>query len=943
MKLPQFGNRFKWNYVALAFCLPMTIFLVLMFITSVTPFGSQTFLYSDNFHQYYPFFRQFRQALRSGESLQWTWSVGAGMDYLGLISYYLASPLNLLSVLLPESWTLAYFTLLVPIKLSLASGFFAIMLKKLYGADDLSLPLFGSFYGLCAWALGYQWNIMWLDSFALLPLVALGAVLLLRDKKYILYTISLFLAVFSNYYVGFFVCIFVFFLFFCFEICRWKSFGRFCGDLFRIGIFTILAIGMTAILELPTLASLQTTYSSVNQFPSGFDLNIVSPEQEEAAKTAWTAYKAAKADGSATILLYLKAVIAIIPPVLSGMAQVAGHIGGGMSPTFMDGLPNLHCGVVSIGLVFLFLSAKEIRLRDKLCSLALLLFFTLSFLFRQLDYVWHGFHFPNQIPYRFSFLFSFVMLYMAYRAWLCRGSFTLKQLLLAGALSLVLLAVSRENWDDMLYWVYNLVFLGLYVLIGVYANPALDRPLSRKAAPESTESPSEIAEIQPQKLRNLPSLPARQSRAALALTLCMVTELVLQVVLFASNFYIYDYDYPKKEKDAAALFAAIEELDGKESLFYRTEVTHAQTLNDGALNGYNGISTFSSSANVATTEFMQCLGAAAYNSWNRYCYEESSPVSNLFLNLKYLVERDYDREGNTYFDVRHSYKGLTLLENNAYLPLGFLAESGLTDVAFSTGNRSFGFQNSLFRAATGVSESVWYTLPTKEITVTATGDVSILKEPTSGYCKFSTGSGSGELVYTFTPSREGFLCLDLNLYKQKKKDFSVLLNGELLYREGYSLPQMLAVGNVQPGDTVEVRIPTVSNLDSTSVSITAAVLNEGRYREGYAVLAASTLHLTEFSTTRVAGTISCNRDGLLYTSIPQNGNWVAYVDGEKVETVLVGDCMVSVPLTEGDHEVVFAYENRAFALGRTISIICALCFAGITAADYWMKKRKKSE
>ncbi len=32
--------------------------------------------------------------------------------------------------------------------------------------------------------------------------------------------------------------------------------------------------------------------------------------------------------------------------------------------------------------------------------------------------------------------------------------------------------------------------------------------------------------------------------------------------------------------------------------FYRAETTHSQTLNDGALNGYHGISTFTSSANV---------------------------------------------------------------------------------------------------------------------------------------------------------------------------------------------------------------------------------------------------------------------------------------------------------------------------------------------------------
>ena len=65
-------------------------------------------LYSDMYHQYYPFFVAFRNALREGRGLLYTWSVGLGMDYLGLIAYYLASPLNLLSVLVPEGCLLGH-------------------------------------------------------------------------------------------------------------------------------------------------------------------------------------------------------------------------------------------------------------------------------------------------------------------------------------------------------------------------------------------------------------------------------------------------------------------------------------------------------------------------------------------------------------------------------------------------------------------------------------------------------------------------------------------------------------------------------------------------------------------------------------------------------------------------------------------------------------------
>ena len=309
---------------------------------------------------------------------------------------------------MPEGLLLEYFSLLVPIKLGLAGLFYSIFLKELFGKNDLSISVFGGFYGLCAWALGFQWNIMWLDTFALLPLVALGTVRLLQERRFILYTVSLFFSIFANYYIGFFTCIFVFLLFFVYQFCRWGGWKKFFADLLRIAFFSGLAIGMTAILELPAFAALQSTQSSVNKFPTGFRLNIAKEHN--------------------------------IKGLLDAMRQVAGNMGGALEPNFKEGLPNVYCGIISVFLMMLYLLSKNVRLRDKVCALLLLTFFNISFIIRQLDYIWHGFHFTNMIPYRFSFLYSFVVLYMAYRAWLERKRFTPQQTILAGILAAAVLA-----------------------------------------------------------------------------------------------------------------------------------------------------------------------------------------------------------------------------------------------------------------------------------------------------------------------------------------------------------------------------------------------------------------------------------------------------------------------------------------------------------------------
>ena len=112
MKITSFEkSNNKYAYLLLAFAIPFIGMLLVFLISGYQPFGGASILYSDMYHQYYPFFVAFRKALLSGESLLWNWSVGMGMDYLGLISYYLASPLYLLSVFVPEDLLLEYFSL----------------------------------------------------------------------------------------------------------------------------------------------------------------------------------------------------------------------------------------------------------------------------------------------------------------------------------------------------------------------------------------------------------------------------------------------------------------------------------------------------------------------------------------------------------------------------------------------------------------------------------------------------------------------------------------------------------------------------------------------------------------------------------------------------------------------------------------------------------------
>ena len=64
------------------------------------------------------------------------------------------------------------------------------------------------------------------------------------------------------------------------------------------------------------------------------------------------------------------------------------------------------------------------------------------------------------------------------------------------------------------------------------------------------------------------------------------------------------------------------------------------------------------------------------------------------------------------------------------------------------------------------------------------------------------------------------------------------------------------------------------------------------------------------------------------------------MDGKEAQIVDIGEAMVGLILSEGEHTVQFAYHNAAFSLGWKISLACLAVFVGLTLSIYLPKKKK---
>ncbi|MBQ3969416.1 MAG: YfhO family protein, partial [Clostridia bacterium] len=369
-------TAFLWrNIFIISTFLVSFILMTLAFgLMNVSPFGTadKQIMVVDNWHQYYPFLADYQYKLQHGESLFWNWSVGAGVNNFALMSYYLASPLNLLTVFLPAEWLREFLMFSVVLKIALGGTFTAYFLRSVYKRNDISLVLFGTSFSFCAFFMGYYWNTIWLDTVCITPLVALGAYMLLKEGNFRLYTVTLAISLLANYYIGFFTCIFMLLIFIVYHILHWDGIKKFGFNILKMGVFSAIAIGLTAFFLLPAFFGLQNTNSSDSSFPADFAINIGG------------------SNDLAGVLRALKYIVANLVNFSCAATKAA------------DAIPNISCGAISIFFGMLFFTSKKISLKEKIVDFSLVLFMFLSCIIRWLDYMWHGFHFTNMIPYRFS-------------------------------------------------------------------------------------------------------------------------------------------------------------------------------------------------------------------------------------------------------------------------------------------------------------------------------------------------------------------------------------------------------------------------------------------------------------------------------------------------------------------------------------------------------------
>lgn len=650
-KRTSLHNRIKFSDLLPSFLLPAAVFLLILLWNRIEPFGSISLLYSDLDSQYIEFMAEYRRILLGEGSFFWSWHAGMGMNFIGIIAYYLASPFNFLLILFPENQLPLAVSVLTILKISCSGAAFAYFLRRHVHSQTGLISLVSTCYALCTYTMGYAFNIMWLDAIIWLPLLCAGIDhLLSKDKKGMsILIILLSLSFLSQFYMAWMTGAFCALYFFARSCIQKHSFRTFVYNVIRFAFCVGIAAGVSAFLLLPTFFVLKNNMGLIGQeFP--------------------------KFSGQFSLLK-------ILPKLF------AGSFDG-----IKDCLPHLYCGIAAIPGIFFYFTNSHISKRERIVSGGLLLILLFSFWSAPLDFLWHAMDHPSWFPYRYAFLFCFWSLYLACRGfseWTGTNDPSCGYVPWLETWILLAAAVFLTQENKLQFLLINGMFTVIYTTLWFI--------LSKKGS---------IKKQCPEQGSNLLNKNHSTGRKAYLylIAIPVIFELFINGNLIVSgriNGYTKADGFQAFHEHYRGLTAPVQPA---ESDFYRMEKVEYRNYNDALGIGYPGVTHFSSTASTRQSEFLKRLGFNCYATW--CSYEGATSATDALLRIRYEFWKNGKQDS--------IQAGDETWEHPAQFPLFFYAGDNFARYDFFTDVNPITRQNDLLQLLEGNDSSDYFSsIPVK--------------------------------------------------------------------------------------------------------------------------------------------------------------------------------------------------------------------------------------
>lgn len=884
------GNKLiEKKYLYPSFLLPIGIMLIVFACLAVFPFGDRSILILDMNGQYVYFFEQIRDVYLGESSLLYTFERSLGGEFFGIFTYYLASPLSAIVTLFPKSMITEAIATIMLLKCGLAGLSFSYYLDKTRKKNVFGFTMFSTMYALCSYATVFQSNTMWMDALIWLPLIALGIENIVKRGGFKLFVVSLALTVWSNYYIGYMSCIFVGLYFFCYifahkneeindskeEYHRLKSFGR----ILLYSVVALLIAGFIICIAYYSLSFGKSDFQDSNFDPTlRFDI----------------------------IDLITKLFI------------------GSYDTVRFEGHPNIYSGLLMLIMLPVYYFTNKVSAREKIFYSLLCVIFLVSFSINTVDLVWHGFQLPIWLNYRYSFMFSFVALIMAYRGFEHFKDFEGKFFFKVCAMLIACLIVIQKTATIFRYVDGNLTevmpdyeiiwlsigFIAIYMIVLYFS--------------KHTKIPQTMSVI----------LLVCVSLEAFASTLINWGEQISDVGWASRTNYTTFVDRLSVAMDR------IEEDDG----FFRTEKTILRKPNDSFALNMNGVSEFTSTFNKGSIDFLKKVGFVSRSQSSKYI--SGNEVIDSILGIKYVIGNGPDEKGNITDPVGGLYtqeyienENLIIYKNPYALPIIYGVNNKIKDVTVNNDVISpFDYTERLLgsmlgketaKVFQGCDYEVYSTSNCREIV--GSTSTEFRRQNSNSSCSFTysvTATNNGS-IYMFLPTPYSTVA---SLYVE---DVYV---EKLFQSDTYRIYNL---GNYKVGDTIKVRFDFEHyRLFFYNDYPYFVQVNENMLSSAINAISDNGLRVEKHSDTKITGTLTAEDNMTVFTTIPYDEGWKIYVDGKRVNTYKAIETMVAFDVAPGEHTIVMKYRPGVFFAGIAISTLGVALFVLLVILD---KKMKASE
>ena len=883
-------------YLWLCFAVPAIVMYLIYLAMEIHPFGDGSVLVLDLNAQYVYFFEALREFVWGDASLLYSFSRQLGGEFMGIYAYYLSSPFSYLIALFPRSLTLEGLLIIFLLKTGLCGLTCGYYLTKITVAEKLNkinVVMFSTMYALCSYAIVQQNNTMWIDALIWLPILTYSIEQLIKYRKFKLYVIILALTVMSNYYIGYMVCIYVVLYFFTYYFAKSENAENnligeklhFAKSLFRIIIYSIISMGMIALMLLAAYYSLtfgKTTFTDPSwKVEIKFDL----------------------------------------------MDYLTKFLPGSYDTVRRSGLPFVYSGVLTLFMLPAYFISNKISNREKIMSGVIITVFSVSFMISVVDLVWHGFQEPNWLNYRYSFMLSFLMLVMAYKAFNNIEEISGKVHLTTAAFIFFFLMVAqkytfssynKENGaelDPFQTIGFTLICLAIYLIIlGVYK-----KAINKKSVG-------------------------------------LILALVVSVEMFANGLtntvglgkdVIYS-SYSSYNDFMDKMRPIVDQVQAMDTSFYRMEKINHRRTNDNMALSIRGLSNSSSTLNKETVGLLNNFGysSAAHKS----TYYGGNILNDSLLGLRYIIadndDMDESRNENDSIKsmLKRYYELYTYDDNyNVYynpyaLSLAYAVSSGISEFEFLNDSdkpiyhNPYDKLNAIVTSMLGSDDEIKVFVPIEDNVYTDT------KNCDTGYIdkhiKYSPESkdSSAFVTYSFVADRTG----DIYFYLPSSypREVELTLNGDpygTFY--GADRSRSLLLGYFEEGEEITLKMKLKSTVLYVKDDISAFYyIDDEALKNCLNALSETQLVIDDdYSEAHITGSITTVSDSqTILTTIPYDEGWTVKVDGEKVDIYKSLDALITFDIVEaGEHSVEFIYCPDVYVYGAICSGAFILLFTAL--------------